>query len=61
MKKYKIVVFSPGMPFCRWTVYANRFEIKEGVYLFYQDDILLNTFPVAITVIDDISDNVNEV
>ena len=56
MKKYKVIVLHSGMNYRTWKVYANRFEVKEGVYFFYQDDILLNTFPVALTVIDEIGD-----
>jgi hypothetical protein len=56
MKKYKIYVMHPGMSMQGWTVYANNFHVEDGVYFFYEDDELLNTFPVGITIIDNVSD-----
>lgn len=57
MKKYEVIVFNPGGSPREYDILATHFSIENGAYFFWQNNVLLTTTPVVLTVIETIEEH----
>ena len=54
MKKYTLKVIYPGLSFHNKTIEATDFRITDGAYVFMICNEVISTYPVNLTIIEEI-------